>query len=278
MKNILIIGSGYAGSRIARLHAERGDRVICTNRSGVADTAGVRCIALDLDSPGYVELPAAQCIYYTAPPPAAGVRDTRLESLLEWLPTPETFIYFSTTGVYGDCGGARVDENSPLAPENDRARRRAHAETLVEDWARVRGCTAAILRIAGIYGPGRLPLAKRAAGEPVPEPADTGPGNRIHVDDLAAAAVAIADSGQGGAWNISDGNPLSTAEFSDLAATEAGLPRPRRVPLSSPEISSGMRSFLRPSRQVDNRKLLSLQGFRLLYPDPADGIRNSITK
>lgn len=278
MKNILIIGCGYAGSRIARLHAARGDNVTCTNRSGVSDVSGVHCVALDLDAPKNVACPAAERIYYTAPPSAEGAYDVRLERLLERLPVPETFIYFSTTGVYGDCGGASVDENTPLAPENDRALRRAHAETLVEDWARDRHCTAARLRVAGIYGPERLPLARLAAGEPVPDPTDTGPGNRIHVDDLAAAAVAIADSGQGGAWNISDGNPLSTAEFNDLVAAVAGLPPPRRVPLSSPEITPAMRGFLSPTRQVDNRKLLSLQGFRLLYPDPADGVRNSITR
>lgn len=278
MKSILVIGCGYAGSRIARTHVARGDSVTCTNRSGVTDVAGAQCLALDLDALADIELPAAQRVYYTAPPAAEGTTDTRLARLLDRLPVPHTFIYLGTTGVYGDCHGARVDETAATAPDNDRARRRLHAETLVNDWARNCDCTAAVLRVAGIYGPDRLPLARLAAGEPVPDPADTGPGNRIHIDDLAAAAVAIADSGQGGTWNISDGNPLSTAEFNDLVAVAAGLPRPRRVPLSSPEISPGMRSFLRPSRQVDNRKLLALQGFRLLYPDPAAGIRASITK
>lgn len=277
MKNVLIIGCGYTGSRIAQLHLQRGDSVTCTARSGMTDIQGAHGLALDLDASPTAALPVAQRIYYTAPPPAQGVRDTRLEKLLARLPVPEAFIYFSTTGVYGDSRGASVDERSPLAPENDRALRRVHAETLANGWAHEQ-CIAACLRVAGIYGPGRLPLAKLAAGEPVPDPADTGPGNRIHVDDLAAAAIAIADSGAGGAWNISDGNPLSTAEFNDLVATAAGLALPRRVPLSSPEISPGMRSFLRPSRRIDNRKLLSLQGFSLRYPDPADGVRNSITK
>jgi len=276
MTRILIIGCGYTGVRIARLHLDRGDFVTGSSRSGDIPVEGVQALRLDLDAPFGATLPAADRVYYTAPPPGEGHEDTRLARLLERLPVPESFVYLGTTGVYGGHGGAIVSEETPLSPANDRARRRVHAEELVENWAHANRCTAARLRIAGIYGPGRLPLDRVRSGAPTPDPADTGPGNRIHIDDLAAATVAIADSGRGGAWNVSDGNLLSTAGFNDLIADAIGVARPPRVPLDSPEISPGMRSFLAASRHIDNRKLLSLQGFFLEYPDPAEGIRASI--
>ncbi|HEX7030150.1 MAG TPA: SDR family oxidoreductase [Gammaproteobacteria bacterium] len=276
---ILVIGCGYAGSRIAALHLARGDQVTATARNPGRrkPVSGLEWLALELDAPA-PPLPEADRVYYAAPPPAAGRDDPWLKALLERLPPPQRFVYLGSTGVYGDRGGALVDETAPLEPGTDRARRRLEAENIVRAWSERRGVTAAILRIAAIYGPGRLPLDRLRAGKPVPDPADTGPGNRIHVDDLANAALAVADSGRSGAWNVSDGHPMSIADFTDYVADLAGLPRPRRVPLASPEISPGMRSFLRETRRIDNRKLLALPGFRLLFPDPRDGIRQSISK
>lgn len=275
MTRILIIGCGYAGQRVAQRHLARGDNVFATTRTGEITLRGAEGVALDLDS-AIGALPAAQRIYYTAPPPADGRDDTRLLRCLKSLPVPEHFVYFGTTGVYGDRRGETVSETALLAPADDRARRRVRAEESVTAWAATTGCTATVLRIAGIYGPGRLPLDRILAGKPVPDPADTGPGNRIHVDDLAAAAIAIADDGRGGTWNISDGNPLPVAGFNDIVADALGLARPRRVPLDSTEITPGIRAFLASSRLVDNSKLLSLHGFSLQYPDPADGVRASL--
>lgn len=273
---ILVIGCGYTGERIAALHAARGEAAAGTTRDPVRAT---RLRARGIEVPSGA-LPLASIVHYTVPPPDDGLTDSRLAAVFADLRPPDIFVYLGTTGVYGDTGGALVDEAAPLDPRTDRARRRADAERQVRAWCELHGTRFAILRVAGIYGPGRLPLAKLRAGEPVP--ADTGPGNRIHVDDLAQAAVAIADSlrapGQSGVWNVSDGNPLPNADFNDLIADLAGLPRPPRVPLDSPAISPGLRSFLRESRRIDNRKLLRVPGFRLRYPDPADGIRDSIAK
>lgn len=280
---ILVIGCGYAGRNIALRHLARGDRVTGTAREPARHDAlpGLSWLALDLDQPADA-LPRADRIYYAAPPPADGRTEPRLAAVLDRLPAPGAFIYLGTTGVYGDCAGKLVDETAPLAPASDRAFRRLDAENQLRAWSARHAVPAAILRIAGIYGPGRLPLARLHRGEAVPDPADTGPGNRIHVDDLAAAAVAIGDAtispGETAAWNISDGNPMSVADFTDKVADLAGLPRPGRVPLASSEISAGMRSFLRESRRIDNRKLLALPGFQLRWPDPVDGIRDSIAK
>ncbi|HEX7047407.1 MAG TPA: NAD-dependent epimerase/dehydratase family protein [Gammaproteobacteria bacterium] len=276
MTHALVIGCGYSGARVAAAHLARGDDVTAVTRSS-PEIQGVRHLQLDIDATRIPALPQVDRVYYTVPPPASGVNDPRLARVLAALPPPRIFAYFSTTGVYGHCGGALVDETASLKPGTDRARRRVDAERQVNEWCAQRNVALAILRIAGIYGPRRLPLDRLRAGEPVPDPADTGPGNRIHVDDLANAAVAIADSDGRGTWNVSDGNPMSVADFNDVVADAAVLPRARRVPLDSPEISPGLRSFLRESRQIDNRKLLSLTDFTLRYADPSQGIRESLT-
>lgn len=279
MRSILVVGCGYAGERLARLHLGRGDRVLaCTRDDERAERlrqAGAEIVPLDLDA-GEPSFPATDLAYWFAPPPAYGVVDTRLARALGALP-PQQLVYASTTGVYGDRGGASVGEEAPPAPGTDRARRRVDAETRARRWGEQSNVPVAILRIAGIYGPGRLPMERLAGGQAVAD-VTSGPGNRIHVDDLVAAAVAVGDMKQGGTWNVCDGNPLPTAEFNDLVADLAGLPRPRRVPPDSPELSEGMRSFLVESRRVDNRKLLAVPGFRLRYADPAEGIRASLAE
>lgn len=277
MTRVLVIGCGYSGARVAAAHLARVDEVFAISRSNPG-TRGIHYLQADMDASRIPALPQADRVYYTVPPPASGVNDPRLARVLAALPPPGILVYFSTTGVYGHCGGAMVDETASLEPGSDRARRRVDAERQVSEWCAQRNVALAILRIAGIYGPDRLPLERLRAGDPVPDPADTGPGNRIHVDDLTAAALAVPDTNSAGTWNISDGNPMSVADFNDLVADAAGLPRPRRVLLDSPEISPGLRSFLRESRRIDNQKLLSLPGFRLLFPDPADGIRRSLSK
>lgn len=280
--SILVIGAGYTGGRLAARHADRGEHVIGTRRKpagpGALHAPGIDALAFDADTDVFT-LPPATLVYYTVPPAEAGSGDTRLAATLAALPPPRLLVYLGTTGVYGNRNGALTDEAAPPAPATPRAVRRLAAEKLVRDWCAQHRVLPVILRVAGIYGPGRLPLARLRAGDAVPEA--TGPGNRIHADDLASAAVAIADftaaCGEGGTWNISDGNPLPVADFNDLVADIAGLPRPPRLPLDSPAISPGLRSFLAESRQIDNRRLLAVPGFRLRYPDPTDGIRNSIT-
>lgn len=275
MQNVLVLGGGYSGERLALRHRERGDAVAVTSRDpGRLEALAEAGITL-LETRG--PLPRVQRVYYTIPPLADETgKDQCLAEILERLPAPEVFVYFGTTGVYGDCDGERVNEASPTEPASERARRRLAAEAQVREQYESGDVRAVLLRIAGIYGPGRLPTARLRRGEPVPEPAATGPGNRIHVDDLVSAAMAIADSREQGIFNISDGNPLTTAEFNDRVAAAINLPLPRRVPLDSPEISEGMRSFLRERREIDNSRLLSLPGFTLRYADPVEGIRASL--
>jgi nucleoside-diphosphate-sugar epimerase len=187
-------------------------------------------------------------------------------------------LYVSTTGVYGDTGGATVTEESAVAPSNDRARRRVAAEAVAQAWCAARGVRCVVLRVPGIYGPGRLPLDRLRRGEPVLRPEDAGPGNRIHVDDLVSACVAAIERPVRGAFNVTDGNPASTTEFVQRTAALAGLPQPPLVALADApgRISPGMLAFLRESRVVDSRRMRDELGVELRYARLDDGIVASL--
>lgn len=276
---ILILGCGYTGERIAALHQARGDAVTVTSRDPDRQRH-LRAVGFSVrstDGP----LPLVDRVYYTIPPQRDGEEDSRLRDMLHRLPPPRALSYFSTTGVYGDVGGEWVDEDSPLQPANDRSARRVDAEWQLRGWCAMHGTALTILRVAGIYGPGRLPLDRLADGKPVLDPQSSGYSNRIHVDDLAPAAVLSADAHAGGMaeiFNVADGHPTSTAEYLDALAALTGQPRPPRIGWAEAEreFSPMALSFLRDSKRVRIDKLLAVPGFQLRYADFRDGLRASL--
>jgi nucleoside-diphosphate-sugar epimerase len=288
----LIVGCGYVGARLAR--AENARRpVLAIVRSDPSATAlqasGVNTLRLDLDStepelrPALATAAAGAAIVYLVPPPGHGDHDGRLETFLRQLDTatPAVFVYVSTTGVYGDAGGAVVDEQSPVAPANDRSRRRVAAESVATSWCAARGVRCVVLRVPGIYGPNRLPLERLERGEPALHPDEAGPGNRIHVDDLVAAIVATIDRPEArGVYNATDGDHASTTVYLQETARAAGLPAPALVSRAEARgrIAPGMLSFLLESRRVDNRRLREELGVQPLYPTVQAGIRASLAE
>jgi nucleoside-diphosphate-sugar epimerase len=186
----------------------------------------------------------------------------------------------STTGVYGDTGGELVTEDTAVAPANDRSRRRVAAERMTMDWCASRGVRCVILRVPGIYGPGRLPLERLRRDEPAIRPEDAGPGNRIHVDDLVAACVAAIERPVTGVVNVCDGDYSSTTVFLQRTAALAGLPPPRLVSMAEARgrISPGMLAFLVESRRVDNRRMRDELGVQLAYPTLDAGITASLAE
>jgi nucleoside-diphosphate-sugar epimerase len=285
----LIAGCGYTGQRLARrLRAHW--RVAALARSDAAAARltrlGITAVRADLDTslpPG--SLAAATegaAIAYLVPPPETGTGDPRLERFLAALGSarPSALLYMSTTGVYGDTGGDTVTEASPLAPVNDRSRRRVAAEATVQGWCAERGVRCVVLRVPGIYGPHRLPLERLRRAEPALRPEDAGPGNRIHVDDLVAACVAALEHPVGGAFNVTDGNPVTTTEFLQRTAALAGLPPPALVALADApgRIGPGMLAFLRESRRVDNRRMREELGVEPRYVRLDDGIAASLAE
>jgi nucleoside-diphosphate-sugar epimerase len=285
----LIAGCGYTGLRLARRLRPRW-QVTALARSADAATAlnaaGIATAQLDLDAiaaPGALaKVTDGAAIAYLVPPPDSGTSDPRLERFLAAVgpARPTVLLYMSTTGVYGDTRGAAVTEDSPAAPGNDRSRRRVAAESIARSWCEARGVRWVVLRVPGIYGPGRLPLERLQRGEPTLRPEDAGPGNRIHVEDLVTACVASLERPVQGVFNVSDGNPATTTEFLQRTAALAGLPAPPLVAFADAagHISPGMLAFLRESRRVDNRRMRDELGVAPRYANLDDGIAASLAE
>jgi nucleoside-diphosphate-sugar epimerase len=184
-------------------------------------------------------------------------------------------VYLSTSGVYGDCAGARVDETREPRPQTDRARRRLDAERAVSDWGAREGVETVILRAPGIYARDRLPMERLARGLPVLRAEDDVYTNHIHADDLAAIVAAALRSPQAsGTYNASDDSSIKMGDWLDFLADRAGLARPPRVSrLDAPRLlPPEMLSFMSESRRLTNERLKAQLGVRLRYPTVADGL------
>ncbi|MCJ7556137.1 MAG: NAD-dependent epimerase/dehydratase family protein [Gammaproteobacteria bacterium] len=282
---LLVVGYGYLGKRLVDHCVLRQRPVSVLTRSAThaaaLDHLGIDYQILDLDAErADLALPiAGQTLIYTVPPATAG-QDRRLTALLDLFPDPpRRLIYISTSGVYGDCAGQLVDENAAVNPGSERGRRRVAAEQTVRDWAQANRVGWTVLRVPGIYGPHRLPLASLVHGEAFLRLEDSPPGNRIHVDDLVACCLAAADhSNATGLFNVGDGNPLSATGFAQATAIATGLPEPELVARSEAQqrISPGRWSFLSESRQLDTRRMRQDLGVVPRYGNPLEGLRASL--
>ena len=194
---------------------------------------------------------------------------------------PRRLVYVSTTGVYGDCNGARIDETRRINAESPRAGRRVDAERCLRAWGRRTGVTVSILRAPGIYAADRLPLERLRKGLPALTDADDVFTNHIHADDLAAACIAALRHGRGNrAYNVVDDSDLKMAEYFDRVAAAFGLSPPPRLSRGEAEqrLSPLQMSFLRESRRIGNRRLKEELKMRLAYPTVDDGIRAALQR
>ena len=190
-------------------------------------------------------------------------------------------IYASTSGVYGDCGGAWIDETRPVRPDNARAKRRVSAETQLRRATRRGVLSASIVRIPGIYAGNRLPLARLHKGTPALAPADDVYTNHIHADDLAAILVlAIRRARPQRVVHASDDSDLRMGDYFDLIADAFGLPRAPRVSREQAEaqLEPMMLSFMRESRRLQNTRLRDEMRYALRYPSIDDFLRDSPRK
>jgi len=273
----LVVGTGYTGQRV--LKSLPVGLAAGLSRTPVEGPQAFH--AFDIDAASRLPLvpPARYAVLYTAPP-AGSNDDERLGRFLDLLTEPPTrFVYISTTGVYGDCGGRRVNEDTPVNPENGRSRARVAAERRVLAYSAAHDCDAVILRVPGIYGPGRLGVDRLRAGDPVIREQDAHPGNRIHVDDLVACCIAALDPARpAGVYNVGDGDHRSSSAFSRDIARISGLPAPPEITRAQAEQQfSPMRlSFLSEARIVDTTKMREVLGVEPRYADPVAGIRASL--
>ena len=285
MADIFIIGCGYVGGHLAQKLGKDNRSITALARSadGAAklQAASIDVVRGDLDEPDSLQgLPLdGTTLYYLAPPPPRGTIDSRMHHFVEALePTaaPARIIYISTSGVYGDTAGEWVTEECPLNPQADRARRRVDAETTLHRWCEANDVPLTILRVAGIYGPGKLPLKRLEAGTPVLREAECGYTNRIHIEDLVTICIKAAKQGEGtNIYNVSDGHPGTMTGYFFAVADVLGLPRPPTVTMEEARrvLTPAMISYLTESRRLDNRKLLSELGIELKYPTLEAGLK-----
>jgi nucleoside-diphosphate-sugar epimerase len=282
MDTVLVVGCGDVARRALPALVGRY-RVAALVRSPDArlDAMGVETIVGDLDRPDTLRALARGFgrVIHLAPPPEQGEGDPRTVQLTAALETasmlPERFVYISTSGVYGDCRGERIDESRAVNPGTDRARRRVAAETHLLQWGAARGVNVSVLRVPGIYAADRLPLDRLARGTPALAPEDDVYTNHIHADDLAAICVAALDRAPAGAiFNASDDGELKMGDYFDLVADRFGLARPPRLPRAqlAARVSPMLLSFMSESRRLDNTRMKRELGVTLRYPTVYEGV------
>ncbi len=278
---LFVFGLGYSAQVFARRLRARGWRVAGTTRSPEAATAfraeAVEAFLFDRERP--LTDPAAALAGTThllagVPPdeigdPALDLHGPEIAACtsLAWAG------YLSTTGVYGDRGGAWVDEDSALEPTSVRSERRVAAERAWLALHQDRGLPLHIFRLAGIYGPGRSAFDQVRAGTArrIDKPGQVF--SRIHVDDIATVLEAsIARPHPGRAYNLCDDDPAPPAEVVAQACALIGREPPPLVPFEAAGLSAMARSFYRDNKRVSNRRIKEELGVALAYPDYRAGL------
>lgn len=287
---MLIVGCGDVGLRAADLlppHVQRLALTSSPERVASLRQQQITPLQGNLDEPATLRRLAglATRIIHLVPPPnhhsdwrsdprtLALMRALRLRSL------PQSLVYGSTSGVYGDCGGALVDETRLLNPHTPRAQRRVDAEAHVRFWGRATGVPVHILRIPGIYAPDReggTPRPRLLKGTPVLRREDDVFTSHIHADDLARACLAALWRGKPQRIsNVCDDTQLLMGDYFDLAADLYQLPRPPRVARSqaAEQLPAMLLSFMSESRRLDNRRMKRELRLTLHNPTVAVGLR-----
>lgn len=287
MTVLLCIGLGFSAKAVAARVQAQGWRVIGTAR-GEDGLARVRSVgaepvsfAGDAPSPALaVAIAEATHVLLSAPPGANGdpvlkhhADDLARAPGLVWLG------YLSTIGVYGDHGGAWVDETTPPQPVSERSRWRLAAE---EAWARFADAhhiALQIFRLAGIYGPGRNALEQLRTGRErrIYKPDQVF--NRIHVEDIGAVVEAGIHAGAAGTgvFNVTDDEPAPPQDVSAFAAELLGMEPPPLIPWDQADLSPMARSFYAENKRVRNARMKDVLGVRLRYPTYREGLRALLT-
>lgn len=294
-ERVLIVGCGDVGRRTASgLDAVRGRRarVIALtsspDRAGELRRAGITPLVGNLDDPPSLRRLAglASRVLHLAPPPSQDMADWRIDTRTRALvralaqrTPPLSLVYGSTTGVYGDRGGAWTSESEPVRPHTPRAARRVDAEDRVRWLGRALPVRASILRIPGIYANDRVggtPRDRLLRGTPVLRPEDDVYTNHVHADDLArACALALWRGRAQRVVHAVDDTELKMGDYFDLAADVYGLPRPPRVARDAAQdrLPLMLLSFMGESRRLHNQRLKQELRLRLRYPTVAEGLR-----
>ena len=283
---LLIVGCGDIGLRVLRLVQPQWRVLALTSspeRRALLRERGAVPLLGNLDESATLGRLGglADAVLHLAPPPGQGASDPRTRALLAALARGarvRRLVYASTSGVYGDCGGARFDETRAVDPTTDRARRRVDAEARVRWFGRTTGATVCVLRIPGIYAtdrPGGHPRERLQRGSPVLVAEDDVYTNHIHADDLARACVAALWHGAPQrTYHASDDTELRMGDYFELAAQLCGLPAPPRVTRADAAAVLGpmQMSFMSESRRLVNVRLKAELRLRLQHPTVVHGL------
>lgn len=279
MLNLVIFGLGYSCAAFARRGRPRFDRIVSTVRSaaraGELSEAGfpVRVfpgeeVSLEAD------LAQADALLSSIPPDEAGDPAlARFADAIAAAPHLRWIGYLSTIGVYGDHGGAWIDETTPPRPLSARSRWRLAAEEAWLALGAASGKPVQVFRLAGIYGPGRSAFDRLADGtaKRLVKPGQVF--NRIHVDDIAAVlGASLARPRPGAVYNVSDDEPAPPQDVVAYAAGLAGIEPPPETPYGEAELSPMARSFYGENKRARNRLLREELGVELAYPTYREGL------
>jgi nucleoside-diphosphate-sugar epimerase len=266
-KTLLCLGFGYTAQALAKRLLPKGWRVIGTAREPVKDSPVPM-----IQWPGEdIPLEGVSHILHSIAPSAQGDPVyTALAARIAAAQDLRWFGYLSTTAVYGDQGGAWVDEETPPAPASLRGQWRVEAE---KRWQSAENLPLHIFRLAGIYGPGRGPFAKLMAGTArrIVKPGQVF--SRIHVDDIAQVLEASMEApAPGRIYNVCDDNPAPPQDVLGHAAELLGLPMPAEVPYDEAGMTAMARSFYGENKRVRNDRIRDELGVELMYPGYRTGL------
>jgi nucleoside-diphosphate-sugar epimerase len=292
VNTLLCLGFGYSAQHYAALHGGRFDRIIGTTR-GTAHAAelparrfgghAVEMVVFDGQTaePALVDAVGQASVLLVSISPADGVDPTLavLKAAVAAAPRLVSIVYLSTIAVYGDHAGAWIDEDTPLTPALTRAEDRIAAERAWQALGAARNLPVAVIRIAGIYGPGQNALEAVTAGRArrIVKPGQVF--NRIHVGDLAGiidGAVALALSRRaGGIFNAADDEPTAPGDPIVYAAGLLGVEPPPEIAFEEAKktMSPFAISFYGESKRVRNARIKSVLGITLRYPTYREGLR-----
>jgi nucleoside-diphosphate-sugar epimerase len=200
--------------------------------------------------------------------PALRLHRSDLDAIegLQWL------CYYSTVGVYGDFAGEWIDETAPTRPINERSKMRVAVERQWQDYAAARGVPLLILRLAGIYGPGRSAFDKLREGTARRIVKRGQVFNRIHVDDIGRVTRLAAQRKLSGTFNLADDEPAPPQDLVTYAAQKLGVAAPAEIAFDTAEMTPMARSFYSDNKRVSNKAIKQALGIDLLYPSYREGL------
>jgi nucleoside-diphosphate-sugar epimerase len=286
MPHLLCLGLGYSARAAARHLKADGWGITGTARTpeGAAEigAAGYDGIVFDGGAPSpavAAALSTATHLLISVPPGSSGDPVLAHHSADLVAASLEAIAYLSTIGVYGDTGGTWVDEASPANPGSARSRARLEAENAWLALGASAGKRTAILRLAGIYGPGRSAIDNLKAGTArrIVKPGQIF--NRIHVEDVAAASIAaLLQPGAQGIYNVTDDEPSPPQDVIAYAAGLIGIDPPPETPFADARLSPMAASFYAETKRVRNDRLKRELGLVLSYPTFRQGLAQILTE